>query len=370
MGWNSWNTFGCNINEKLIHEVVDALSSSKMGGAGYQYVNIDDCWQGKRDAQGKVQPDPVRFPSGFKALGEYIHAKGFKFGVYSSPGDKTCAGYTGSKGYETLDAQTYADWKVDFLKYDWCDPTGLSVVPTYQTMRDALNATGRPIVLSLGDWGRSQPWRWAGYVGSQMWRTTGDIYNCFDCFDWSFKVLSVLDILNIQKALRNYSAPGGWNDMDMLEVGNGMTESQDRAHFSMWSLLAAPLIAGHDPRTMSEATRAILTNPEVIAVDQDALGIAGFFYSAQNDLEIWFKPLEEGGWAVAFLNKGRSPISLEFDWKTQPVEDSFNGKKTNFDKTTYVLRNLWTRADLGTTASSLKATVGLQDVLMLRLFKL
>ena len=368
MGWNSWNRFGCDVNEKLIRETADALVASGMKEAGYQYVVIDDCWHGERDADGFIQPDPARFPSGMKALADYVHSKGLKFGIYSDAGSKTCGGRPGSRGHEYQDALTYARWGIDYLKYDWCNTEGLSPVGAYTTMRDALHKAGRPVVFSICEWGTNKPWEWGKTVG-HLWRTTGDIYHCWDCEKnhgtWSS--WGVMRILDMQKDLRAHAAPGHWNDPDMLEVGNGMSTSEDRAHFSLWSMLAAPLIAGNDLRSMSAATREILTNREVIAVNQDALGVQGFRHLAEDGLEVWLKPLQGGDWAACFLNRGEAPKRVEFDWKKHPVSDGLSKMELNAGKASYKIRDLWAKKGAGTTDAPLRATVPPHDVVMLRL---
>ncbi len=368
MGWNSWNKFGCDVDENLIRETANAMVASGMKDAGYQYVVIDDCWHGTRDKLGFIQPDPIRFPSGMKSLADYVHSKGLKFGIYSDAGDKTCGGRPGSRGREYQDAQTYAQWGVDYLKYDWCNTDGLNAVGAYTTMRDALFATGRPIVFSLCEWGNNKPWEWARNVG-HLWRTTGDIYNCFDCVKdhGTWKSWGVLQILDMQKELRTHAGPDHWNDPDMMEVGNGMSVNEDRAHFSMWAMLAAPLIAGNDLRSMSKETGDILTNREVIAVNQDALGIQGFKYATRENLEIWFKPLQGGDWAVCFLNRGTQPQRVEFDWKKELVKDDLAKRELNAQNGAYVILDLWTKSKAGTTNESLETTVSGHDVVMLRL---
>ena len=371
MGWNSWNKFGCNVDESLIRQTADAMVSSGMKDAGYLYVNIDDCWHGERDAQGFIRPDPARFPSGMKALADYVHSKGLKLGIYSDAGWKTCGGKPGSRGREYQDAQTYAAWGVDYLKYDWCNTEGLKAEGAYLTMREALRAAGRPVVLSICEWGTDKPWEWGKKIG-HLWRTTGDIYNCFDCIkDYgTWKALGVMKILDMQKGLREHAGPGHWNDPDMLEVGNGMSVSEDRAHFSMWAMLAAPLMAGNDLRSMSEETRRILTNKEVIAVNQDVLGVQGFQYWARNQVEVWFKPLGNNDWAMAVLNRGEAAYQLSFDWQREQVADTFSKREARFDLTEYSVRDLWAGRDLGTTRRTLSATIPPHDVLMLRLKKM
>jgi alpha-galactosidase len=368
MGWNSWNKFGCDVNEGLIKETADAMVASGMKDAGYQYIVIDDCWHGSRDKLGFIQPDATRFPSGMKALADYVHAKGLKFGIYSDAGAKTCGGHPGSRGREYQDALTYAQWGVDYLKYDWCSTEGLSAQGAYTTMRDALFATGRPIVFSLCEWGNNKPWEWGKTVG-HLWRTTGDIFNCFDCVKdhGSWKAWGVLQILDMQKDLRNHAGPDHWNDPDMMEVGNGMSENEDRAHFSLWAMLAAPLIAGNDLRKMSRQTREILTNKEVIAVNQDQLGIQGFKYATRENVEIWLKPLNGGDWAVCFLNRGTKPQRIEMDWNAEPIKDDLSKRELNARRTPYDIRDLWNSDKRNTTKESYEAIVPAHDVMMLRL---
>jgi alpha-galactosidase len=370
MGWNSWNKFACNINEKIIREAADAMVSSGMKDAGYQYINIDDCWQGWRDSLGFIHPDSIKFPSGMKALADYVHSKGLKLGIYSDAGDKTCGGYPASRGHEYQDAITYAKWGIDYLKYDWCNTNDLNAEGAYTTMSNALYKAGRPVVFSLCEWGNNKPWLWAKNIG-YLWRTTGDIYPCFDCIKdhVTWKQWGVMYILDMQKGLRKYAGPGHWNDPDMLEVGNGMTSYEDRAHFSMWCILAAPLIAGNDLSNMSEETHDILANKDVIAVDQDSLGIEGFQYSNNDSVEVWFKPLEKGDWAACFLNRSIKPQKVSFDWKNENVVDDVSGRITQFNKLTYSLKDLWTKKNMGTTGKVLSAEVSGHDVLMLRLTK-
>lgn len=370
MGWNSWNKFACDVDENLIKETADALVSSGMKDAGFIYINIDDCWHGKRDSLGFIQPDPKRFPSGMKALADYIHSKGLKFGIYSDAGWQTCGGRPGSRGYEFQDAMQYAKWGVDYLKYDWCNTEGLKEQGAYLTMRNALYAAGRPIVFSLCEWGNSKPWEWGKDIG-HLWRTTGDITNCFDCVvdHGSWKSWGIMYILDMQDGLRKYAGPDHWNDPDMMEVGNGMSVNEDRAHFSMWCMLAAPLIAGNDIRKMSNETLEILTNKEVITVNQDKLGIQGFKYRSKDSLEIWFKPLINGDWALCFLNRDSKPKKILFDWKTENVVDELSSRDANFKTTIYKIRDLWKKKDIGTSESLFSSEVPGHDVVMLRLTK-
>jgi alpha-galactosidase len=370
MGWNSWNKFGCDVNEKMIREIADAMVSSGMKDAGYQYINIDDCWHGKRDSLGFIHPDPDRFPSGMKALADYIHSKGLKIGIYSDAGSQTCGGKPASRGHEYQDAITYAQWGVDYLKYDWCNTDGLNAVGAYTTMRDAIYSSGRPMVFSMCEWGQNKPWLWAKDIG-HSWRTTGDIYACFDCkvdhttwFQWG-----VMYILDLQQGLRDFAGPGHWNDPDMLEVGNGMSVNEDRAHFSMWCMLAAPLISGNDLRNMPKEVHDILTNKEVIAINQDSLGVEGFKYSFKDSVEIWFKPLVNDNWAMCILNRSSIPQSVSFDWKKEIVSDSLSKRDASFDKIVYSLHNVWAKKDSGTTKKEFKTEVPGHDVLVLRLVK-
>jgi alpha-galactosidase len=368
MGWNSWNHFGCNVDEQLIRQTAEAMVSSGMREAGYEFVNIDDCWHGERDARGFIQPHPERFPSGMKALADHVHALGLKIGIYSDAGTATCAGRPGSQGYEYQDALTYAEWGIDYLKYDWCNAGTRNAQEAYTTMRDALYAAGRPVVFSICEWGDNKPWEWAQPIG-HLWRTTGDITTCWDCVvdHGIWKSRGIMPILDMQDGLRVHAGPGHWNDPDMMEVGNGMTVSQDRAHFSMWAMLAAPLIAGNDLRAMSEETREILTNRDVIAVNQDREGIQGWRWRATDGVETWFKPLADGAWAMAVLNRDGEPRPYTLHWARTQLHDGHSQRGVNFGETVFTIRDLWNREDLGTTQQPLTATVPGHDVLMVRL---
>ncbi|WP_264938600.1 glycoside hydrolase family 27 protein [Sphingomonas caeni] len=367
MGWNSWNKFACDIDERLIRETADAMVKTGMKDAGYQYVNIDDCWQGERDADGNIQPDPKRFPSGMKALADYVHGKGLKLGIYSDGGATTCGGRPGSRGHEYQDARTYARWGIDYLKYDWCNTQGLNAEGAYTTMRDAIAKAGRPMLFSACEWGISKPWEWAGQV-AHSWRTTPDIYNCFDCeFSPGLSTgLGVLRILDRQAGLRKFAGPGHWNDMDMLEVGNGMSEDEDRAHLSIWAMMASPLILGNDLRTMSESTRRILTNPGVIAVNQDRLGVQALRVMADGPLEIYAKPLDGGQWALMFLNRSNQPVDVRHDWKAEVLTDGLSNRSVDFKRTVYRWSDLWS-TKTGDTSVNLQARLAPHSVLMLLL---
>jgi alpha-galactosidase len=369
MGWNSWNTFACNINEKMIKEMADAMVSSGMRDAGYKYLILDDCWLAPtRDSLQNLQADPKKFPDGMKAIGDYIHSKGLKFGIYNCAGTKTCAGYPGTRGHEYQDALTYASWGVDYLKYDWCNTEGINAKEAYTTMSKALAATHRPIVFSMCEWGTNQPWLWGAPI-AELWRTTTDIAR-----GWYIKPipnewtpLGFTQIIDKEVNLRQYAGPGHWNDPDMLEVGNGMPVNEDRAHFSMWAMLAAPLIAGNDLRHMSEETREILTNRGVIAVDQDSLGIQALRYAVKDSVETWMKPLKSGDWAVCFLNRASEPKAIAFDWKANLVNDRLSHRKLDTNTQRYNIVDLWTNKALGTTEKELKGTVPSHDVLMIYL---
>ncbi len=371
LGWNSWNTFGTDINEKLVMEIADKFEELGFKDAGYEYIVLDDGWMAKeRDANGNLVADPVKFPSGMKALADYIHSKGLKFGLYNCAGYTTCAGYPGSRGYEYQDARSYASWDVDYLKYDWCNTPKLNAEGAYMTMRDALKAAGRPIVFSICEWGDNKPWEWAEDVG-HLWRVTGDIINCWDCEvghgSWSSS--GVWKIINMRENIRKAAGPGHWNDLDMMEVGNGMTDAEDRTHFAMWSMLASPLIMGNDLRTASKETIKTLTNKEVIAVNQDKLGIQGFRFSNENNIEIWIKPLDNDAWALTFVNMSDQPIQLDYDWEKHNIGDDLNGKYVDMKKTKFTIRDLFNHKDLGDTSKHLKSVIESHDVLMVKLDK-
>ncbi len=361
MGWNSWNYFNCDgINEGVIRGIADAMVTSGMKDAGYTYIVIDDCWQTGRSPDGMIIADPEKFPSGMKALAGYIHDKGLKFGIYSDAGRMTCQGRPGSRGYEFQDARTYAEWGVDYLKYDWCNSGNQNPVESYSIMRDAIHSAGRPMVFSICEWGLSKPWLWAAEVG-HLWRTTGDIRNNWDQPDakegkvWGGGVMIILDM---QAELESYAGPGHWNDPDMLEVGNGvLTGNEERAHFSLWCMLAAPLMAGNDIRSMSEETRAILTNPAAIEIDQDPMGKQGYRFRDEGLFEIWKRELSKGEYAFCFLNRGEDPVDYTVNWDELDVESGF------------MIRDIWSEKSAGKTDKTLKIKIGPHDVLFVRLEK-
>lgn len=366
MGWNSWNKFGCNVSEKLIMDMADKMVETGMKDAGYEYVVIDDCWQVDRDSLGFIQADPDRFPHGMKYLADYIHSKGLKFGLYSCAGSYTCQGRPGSRGHQFQDALMYAKWGVDFLKYDWCSDEGQNAQAAYATMSDAIKESGRPIILSICEWGEHEPWKWGKGIG-HLWRVTADIRDCYQClFDWGG--VGVLNVIDKMADLYPYAGPGHWNDAEMLEVGNGgMTKDEYITHFSMWCMLAAPLMAGNDLTKMDKDTHEILTNKEVIAVDQDPMGEQGRRFMDMGEKEIWAKPLSNGELAVCFLNRTDFPWKLDYNWRAQTI---YFANEVNIHANEYVIRDLWKHKDIGTTAQNTKTTIPAHGVLMVRLSKI
>jgi alpha-galactosidase len=346
MGWNSWNHFACKVSAAIVRAQADAMVSSGMKAAGYEYVNIDDCWEGVRDSKGFIHPNS-KFPD-MKALADYIHSKGLKLGIYSSPGPKTCGGYVGSYDHEKQDAETYATWGIDYLKYDWCSARYMYEPDQYpaafEKMHQALLSTGRPIVYSIH--GRGRVWTWAQSVGATLWRTSGDIKDTYN---------RMVAIGFGQEGLAQFAGPGHWNDPDMLEIGNGgMTAEEYRMHMSLWCLLAAPLITGNDLTRMTPETLAILTNPDVIAVDQDPLGAEGHRVWEEGPLEIWMKPLADGSKAVGLFNREQSTIKITVKFSQIGV-----GNRA-------AVRDLWARKDLGVFNGSYSADVPQHGVVMIR----
>jgi alpha-galactosidase len=351
MGWNSWNRFKGQIDDAAVRGIADAMVSSGMKDAGYEYVNIDDTWQGQRDANGNITANQ-RFPD-MKALADYVHGKGLKIGIYSSPGPKTCANYEGSYGHEAQDAKTYAAWGFDYLKYDWCSAAAVykdeDMHAVYQKMGDALSASGRAILFSLCQYGRADVQQWGPSVGGNAWRTTGDISD-----NWN----SMSTIGFSQNDLAKWAAPGHFNDPDMLEVGNGgMSAIEYRTHMSLWSMLAAPLLAGNDIRSMSDETKEILLNRDVIAIDQDKAGHQAHRAAQSGDTETWVKPLADGGIAVALFNKGETGADMKAVWADLGVRKA---KK---------VRDLWAHNDLTGAETEYSATVPPHGVVMIRLWK-
>jgi alpha-galactosidase len=349
MGWNSWNLFACNVSDAVVRAQADAMAGKGMKDAGYTYINIDDCWQGQRDAQGNIQGNE-KFPD-MKALADYIHSKGLKAGIYSSPGPKTCAGFEGSYQHEAQDARSYAAWGFDYLKYDWCSAEKVyknSDMPAvYKKMGDALKATGRPIIFSLCQYGVNNVWAWGAQSGGNLWRTSGDI-------EANYNSIVALGFAQ-NPGLERFAGPGHWNDPDMLEVGNGkLTLDENRLHMSLWALLAAPLLAGNDLSNMPPEVQAILTNREVLAVDQDKLGIQGHRVFQEGPIDIWVKALVDGSKAVGIFNKGgpRDPITVRF-------QQIGVGKSA-------AVRDLWSGKDLGQFNNSFTADVPAHGVVLVK----
>jgi alpha-galactosidase len=361
MGWNSWNHFAGKVTDTDVRSAADAMVASGMRDAHYEYVNVDDTWQGERDAQGNIHPNS-RFPD-MKALGDYVHSKGLKFGIYSSPGPKTCAGFEGSYGHEEQDAKTYAAWGVDFLKYDLCglrqvidlydpkqDPKKSAAMMrgAYKKMHEALIKTGRPIVYSICQYGVDSVWEWGEEVGGNLWRTTDDISD-------SYRSMALIGFS--QAGLERFAKPGHWNDPDMLEVGNGgMNTDEYRTQMSLWAMLAAPLLAGNDLSKMDDVTKSILMNVEVIAVDQDKLGIQGY---RLGPLQTWVRPLADGAKAVALFN-------FVTDDVPQPITVRF--KDLGFKGPVHA-RDVWAHKDLGIVQDSYTATPPKGGVVMIRLWE-
>jgi alpha-galactosidase len=360
MGWNSWNYFAGKVTDKDIRDSADQIVASGMRDAGYIYVNIDDTWEGERDANGVLHSNE-KFPD-MKALADYIHSKGLKIGLYSSPGPKTCANFEGSLGHEEQDAQLYASWGVDYLKYDLCSfhtimqakaPDDKAaqmrlMVAAYDKMGKALKAAGRPIVYSFCQYGWDSVWEWAPSIGGNLWRTTGDIST-----NWG----RIYDLLSQQSGLETYAGPGHWNDPDMLEVGNGkLSLAENRSHFSMWAILAAPLLAGNDLPHMTPEVRAILTNRDVIAIDQDRLGRQGSRVYSDGEVEVWTRPLSGGALAVAVLNVGSDRISTH-PFHLNLTKLGLRGPLTG--------KNLWT-GDKVTLANNQPIELASHDILLIR----
>ncbi|QNL39738.1 glycoside hydrolase family 27 protein [Bacteroides sp. OF02-3LB] len=375
MGWNSWNKFGTDINEQMVKEMADALVSTGLRDAGYNHILLDDGWmEMERDAQGNLVPHRKKFPNGIKVVADYVHSKGLKFGLYNCAGSKTCAGYPGSRGHEYQDALKYAEWGVDYLKYDWCSTGKLNAEEAYITMRDAIYTAGRPILLSICEWGTDAPWKWAQSVG-HSWRTTGDIYNCFSCkhdhggyFSWG--ALNILDMRD-QDELRKAAGPDHWNDMDMLEVGNGgLTPDEERTHFALWTILNSPLLLGNDLRNMSPQTLDILTNKEIIAINQDSLGIQGFKYKKEGTIEVWVKPMANNEWAICFFNRSQQPSDFTFNWERETIKDNVFDKEITFNRDNiYKIRDLYQHKVIGNTKKALKQKLEPNQSLVVKIFK-
>ena len=350
MGWNSWNLFACKVNDAVVRAQADAMASNGMKAAGYTYINIDDCWEGTRDAQGNIQTNE-KFPD-MKALADYVHSKGLKIGIYSSPGPRTCAKFEGSYQHEDQDARTWAAWGIDYLKYDWCSAREVyqqSEMPVvYKKMGDALKKAGRPIVFSLCQYGLDRVWEWGPSVGGNLWRTTNDIKPTME------HIVSLG--FGQQNGLERFAGPGHWNDPDMLEVGNGrLSLDENRLHMSLWCMLAAPLLAGNDLSQMKPEILDILTNPEVIALDQDSLGVQGHRVWQEGPIDVWVKPLADGSRAVGLFNKGESVNEVTVLLRELGIADNVQ------------VRDLWARQDLGAARNSFTAKVPRHGVVLVKM---
>ncbi len=369
MGWMSWNQFGPEVSDPLVREMADAMVASGMKAAGYEYLCIDDLWHGGRGRDGKLFPDPKRFPHGIKALAGYVHSKGLKLGMYSDAAEMTCAKQPGSLGYEEIDARTFASWEVDYLKYDYCfaPEDTETAIRRYGAMIQALRKTGRPIVFSVCEWGPRDPWLWAPRIGAQLWRTGWDIRDIWDG-EYNDYHLGVTNIIDRQADLADYAGPGHWNDPDMLIVGlNGKgrytspkgwpppNETEYRSHMSLWCLMAAPLHATCDLRKMDETTRQILTAPEVIAVNQDRLGRQARRTIKDRDLEVWKKPLVNGEFALGLLNRGRDTQELKVKWSDIAIPRPWK------------VRDLWSRTELGVFREAFTTKLASHETRLVRL---
>jgi alpha-galactosidase len=352
MGWNSWNKFSRRVDDSIVRGIADAMVRNGMRDAGYVYINIDDTWEGERDAKGVLNSN-TKFPD-MKALADYVHGKGLKIGIYSSPGPNTCEGYEGSYGHEVQDARTWAAWGIDYVKYDWCGASNIytdaEMQAVYQKMGDALLAVRHPIVYSLCQYGRADVWKWGPDVGGNLWRTTGDI---------SDRWASMSRIGFDQGKLAEFARPGHWNDPDMLEIGNGgMSDTEYRTHMSLWSMLAAPLIAGNDLRDVPAPILEILTNREVIAIDQDKAGKQGKRVSKAGDQEFWVRELAGGDHAVAMFNLAADPATVMVNWADLGLK-----------KAPSRVRDLWNHTDVHIDVHSgeYSATIPGHGVVMLRI---
>lgn len=363
MGWNSWNTFRLDINEDLVRGIADMFVEKGFKDAGYEYIVIDDGWQIARDDQGNIVVNKDKFPSGIKALADYVHSKGLKFGIYSDAGYATCGGFPGSLGYEYQDARQYAAWGVDYLKYDWCNTGNQSAPDSYLLMRRALEKAGRPIVFSMCEWGTSKPWQWGRGIG-HLWRTTFDIRPCWDCGKKTHSkgvqienFIGFTKILDLQVGLESFAGPGHWNDPDMLEVGNGdLTMDENRAHFSLWCMLAAPLMMGNDIRKATPETLEILLNKEAIAVNQDSLGRQGVKVRDDGDAEVWSKVLQDGSRAVVLFNRAKIPQNIGVLWTEIGYPLSLTAK----------VRDLWAKKDVAISTGGYAADIPPHGVAFLK----
>ncbi|MCK4998279.1 MAG: putative Ig domain-containing protein [Anaerohalosphaera sp.] len=370
MGWMTWNMFAGNISEQLIMEIADAMVATGMRDAGYSYIVIDDLWQGKRNANGYIGPDPKKFPNGIKVLADYVHSKGLKLGIYSDAAPRTCAGALGSLGYEDKDADTYADWGVDYLKYDYCGAPGdqETAIKRYTVMADALKATDRSIMFAACEWGPRKPWLWAADAGANVWRTTWDIRDTWDHGQFDSGHNGIINCLDRHIGLEQYVGPGRWNDPDMIIAGlngkggpsnangaKGCTDIEYRSQMSLWALLAAPLITSFDVRNADEATLEILLNTEVIEIDQDPLGIAASRIVKDGELETWARPLADGSKAVGLLNRDDKPRQMTVTWNQLNIEGN------------HTVRNVWTQKSEGVFETGFTTQVPSHGVVLVKI---
>ncbi len=371
MGWMTWNMFGGDINEQLIREMADAMVETGMKDAGYEYIIIDDLWQGERDENDVLQPDPTKFPGGMKALAGYVHSRGLKLGIYSDAAEYTCAGAIASYGYEKIDAQTFADWEMDYLKYDYCGAPEHrdSAIVRYKAMSDALKKTGRPMLFAICEWGPRTPWEWAANVGGNVWRTTWDIRDIWDHGQYDSGHNGIINCLDKNVNLWQYAKPRHWNDMDMLVVGlkgtgqassasgaNGCSDIEYQSQMSLWSLLNSPLIASCDIRNIDPRSLEILTNKEVIAINQDKLGNQAQRIIKESDKEVWAKELAGGDWAVGFLNRNDNEIlEISLDFAKISINSSRN------------VRDLWKHEIVGKKLMEYSCEVKPHEVILVRI---
>jgi alpha-galactosidase len=389
MGWNPWNVFRCDIHERLIREIAASMVSMGLSDLGYKYINIDDCWQmSHRNDTGHIVEDPQKFPSGMTALSRYVREDlGLGFGLYSDSGLYTCQGRPGSLGFETKDAESYVAWEIDYLKYDNCYATGLGggVQKRYETMRDALHraqttttttttnsstnsstVAPKPIFFGLCEWGYKNPATWARPIGNS-WRTTGDIQA-----SWA----SITDILDQNDQWHSYAGPGGWNDPDMLQVGTTatLTITEQRSHFTLWCLVKAPLLLANDLRAIPDDVMEIISNPEVIALNQDPLGVQGYKRRSESGLEVWAGPLEGGDTAVVLFNRSPATNTIVLRFEDVVEDATGNNSTTNPTNTTNdtptiaaSVRDLWEHSDLGVFDDEFRGEVPSHGVMALRL---
>ena len=349
MGWNSWNTFGHDVSESVIRETADVLVSAGLKDCGYEYIVIDDCWsiKDRRDDSGDLITDPEKFPNGIRALADYVHSKGLKLGIYSDAAEKTCSGYPGSLGFEEQDANLWAAWGIDFLKYDYCNaPQEQSVaMERYARMGEALRNTGREFLYSLCEWGNQGPHLWGRKVGGHTWRVSGDVYDSWINI-WLNTWYSIgIDVsIDIANELHEYGGPGGWNDLDMLVVGlkgkgqiagSGMSFVEYQTHMSLWCMACSPLMIGCDIRKLDPDTASLLMNREVLDVNQDVLGIPARRVKQMGQCEIWTKPLADQSIAVSIINRG-----------SRPDDVTIKARDIGLLDTPKLARNLWTQEDI------------------------